>query len=127
MAPQPPSTPGPGGNGGLLRVTVLPGGKGIRLAGDADLSTIHRLRTALASLPDRSVIHVHLADLRFIDVAGTRELVTLTESHPSCRLVLHDPPRTLRRLIFLLWPEASLEIHDATPQALRCQPGHCEE
>ena len=70
------------------------------------------LRAALAPLlaaPGHE-IHVDLAALRFIDVGGVRELVRLARPRPAPRLVLHDPPPLLRRLIFLLWQDLNLEI-----------------
>src|SRR5258708_19182702 len=55
-------------------------------------------------------VHLELAGLCFIDIAGTRELIALMQSHPDLRLILHDPPESLRRLLALLCPGIHLEI-----------------
>ena len=115
--PQPaPDTAGGDGDG--LTIEVLPGGAGLRLAGEADTASRGRLRAALAGLPAGGAVHLDMARLRFIDVASTRELVAITETGPSRRLVLLDPPRPLRRLLSLLWPASQVEIQvRASPAA----------
>lgn len=117
---EPPSSlPGHAAGDGddVLEVTVLADGQRVRIAGEVDMSTLHRLRAGLSGLPPAcgEVLHLHLAGLRFIDVAGARELVLLAQRRAR-RLVLHDPPRTLRRLIFLIWPDATVEIRTSAPR-----------
>ncbi|MGE5131423.1 MAG: STAS domain-containing protein [Gemmatimonadota bacterium] len=117
--PRPPRPPGAGGPGGLA-IGALPDGAGLRLAGDADLASLGRLRAALAALPaSGGTIHLDLSELRFIDVAAARELMAITQSAPARRLVLHDPPPSLRRIVSLLWPGSQAEIRAGSP----CQPG----
>lgn len=126
---KPPAGPAadPGDEGDLLTITFLPEGTGVRLAGDVDLTNHDRLRHALASFPaSAEAIHLDLAELRFIDVAGAREVVRLTENRPAPRLILHDPPRTLRRLISLLWPAAQVEIRESIALPLPRQPGQAD-
>lgn len=49
-------------------------------------------------------MHLQLGELDFIDVVGTRALISLAERlAPSHRLVLHEPPAVLRRIIELAW------------------------
>ncbi len=109
---QPPRRPPePGDQGGLLTISVLTGRVGLRLDGDVDMSCRDQLRTALLALPPgASPVHLELAGLNFIDVAGARELVALVQAEPHPRLILHDPPGSLRRIIALLWPGGDIEI-----------------
>jgi len=48
-------------------------------------------------------------------VAGARELMAIAQSGPARRLVLHDPPLCLRRILSLLWPAGPVEIRAGTP------------
>jgi hypothetical protein len=93
----------------MLSVSPLPDRAGLRLEGEADLTRRDEIRKALAALPPATTIHLELARLEFIDVAATRELIALTRQPPHPRLILHDPPAVLQRLIGLLWPEANAE------------------
>ena len=104
---------GPGLDGGVLAITTLAGPAGLRLTGEVDANSHDQLRRALAALPADAnpAIHLELAELRFIDVAGTRELIALTQSHPGLCLILHHPPQSLQRLIGLLWPGANDQNH----------------
>jgi len=104
--------PGPAGEPGLLTISPLTGRAGLRLDGEADLTSHHELQKALAALPPGAAeIHFELARLKFIDVAATRALIarTLQPSHP--RLILHHPPPSLQRLIHLLWPDTNAQFH----------------
>lgn len=96
----------------MVAVTVLTDRFGLRVAGEVDVTSLAVLSRALASLPApaRGEIHLELAGLEFIDVAGARELMSLAQSGPATRLVLHDPPPVLRRLLALLWPGIAAEI-----------------
>jgi ABC-type transporter Mla MlaB component len=107
--PLPPVPPGRGSECGLV-ISVLPGGAGLRLAGDADRTDLDRLQAALATLPAAGDVQLELSHLRFIDVAATRALLTVTQAVPGRRLILHDPPRSLRRILALLWPASPVEI-----------------
>jgi len=101
----------PAEDGSLLTITSLADRVGLRLDGEADMSTQDQLRQALAGLPvDAGAVHLDLAGLRFIDVICTRELMSRTVRHPHQRLILHSPPATLRHMIGLLWPGSNVEI-----------------
>jgi anti-anti-sigma regulatory factor len=115
-----PHPQSPGQDDGLLTISALAGRVGLRLAGDVDASSHDRLRSALAALPADGITaaHLELAGLDFMDVAGTRELIALMQSHPGLRLILHDPPESLRRILALLWPGTNAELLvDGTPSA----------
>ena len=52
----------------------------------------------------RDDAHLDLADLQFIDVCGARALVSAAaKRHPGSQLVIHNPPRILRRVLELGW------------------------
>lgn len=95
----------------MLAISPLAGGAGLRLEGEVDLFNTEQLRAALAALPPAGSEEVilDLAGLRFIDIAGTRTLMARAQS-PGLRLVLYDPPASLRYLIGLLWPDARVEV-----------------
>jgi len=108
----------PDQDGGLLTTSALAGRVGLRLAGDVDASNHDRLRGVLAALPadGSTAVHLELAGLDFIDLAGTREVMALTQSHPGLCLILHDPPESLRRILALLWPGTNVELRvNGTP------------
>jgi anti-anti-sigma factor len=85
-------------------VAFLDGRAGLRLRGELDTLSTGALREAIAALPaDLREVHLELAGLSFIDVGGTRVLLGLARC-PQRRLVLHQPPRSLLRLIHLLCP-----------------------
>ena len=106
-----PNPQSPDQDGGLLTTSALAGRVGLRLAGDVDASNHDRLRGVLAALPaDGTAVHLELAGLDFIDLAGTRELMALTQSRPGLCLILHDAPESLRRILALLWPGTNVEL-----------------
>lgn len=95
----------------LLRISVLEGRVGLRLAGEADIAGLDALRSAIAGLPPgAAVVHMQRTGLEFNDVAAARELVLLTRRAGSPRLVLHCPRLALMRLIRLLWPASREQI-----------------
>lgn len=100
----------PSGLGGLT-VTLLSGQVGLRLMGEADVSTIDALQRGIAALPPGpSEIHLHLIALDFMDVRSAAELIALTRLPSKPLLILHYPPIALPRIITLLWPEAYSQI-----------------
>jgi anti-anti-sigma regulatory factor len=107
-----PHPQSPDQDGGLLTTSALAGRVGLRLAGDVDASNHDRLRGVLTALPTDGItaVHLELAGLDFIDLAGTRELMALMQSHPGLCLILHDPPESLRRILALLWPGTNVEL-----------------
>ena len=103
--------------GSDLETFPLSGWTGLRIAGEVDVSNHDQFRRALAPVFASGIIAVHLdvSGLRFIDVAGTRELIVLTKSHPHLRLIVHRPPASLRRIIEVLWPNVDIEIRIDNP------------
>ena len=88
-----------------LTVTLLEDPAGLRLRGEADMLSAGALRDAIEALPaDVREVHLELAQLTFIDVGSTRELLALARRPPRPCLTLHQPPPSLTRLIGLLWP-----------------------
>ena len=104
-------------SGRNLQTSPLSGWTGLRIAGEVDVSNHDQFRRALAPVFASGIIAVHLdvSGLRFIDVAGTRELIALTRSHPHLRLIVHRPPTSLRRIVEVLWPNVDIEIRIDNP------------
>ncbi|MFB8282332.1 STAS domain-containing protein [Nocardia colli] len=73
--------------------------------GQVDLATHDAWETALAELPVAPDIHLELSELTFIDTHGTLILVEATnQAAKGRRVVLHNPPVTLVRILELFWP-----------------------
>ncbi len=112
--------PGPTVAAGTLSIRRLAGRHGLLLDGEADLNSRGALRGALrAMLSDvlsdgPGEIHLELAGLIFIDVSCTRELLMLAQFPHPARVILHDPPWSLRRIATLAWPHASIEVASAS-------------
>jgi anti-anti-sigma factor len=90
-------------NNPLFQAVPLQRGRGLRLVGELDLSTVGDLRGMLATLPHGAdVVTLDLADLSFMDSSGLRAVVeyagTLNGSGP---LVLDNVPGHIRRLLAL--------------------------
>jgi hypothetical protein len=103
----------------MLTVSPLTGRAGLRLDGEADLTSQDELQKALAALPpDAAEIHFELARLTFIDVAATRVLMARTLQPPHPRLILHHPPLSLQRLIYLLWPDGNAQFQFSSEEEL---------
>jgi STAS domain len=101
----------PGLAPGMLTVSPLAGRAGLRLDGEADLTSQDELQKAFAALPPGAAeIHFELAGLTFIDVAATRMLIARTRQPPHPRLILHHPPPSLQRLFHLLWPDSNAQF-----------------
>ena len=104
-------------SGSNLETSPLPGWTGLRIVGEVDVNNLDQFRRALAPVFASGIIAVHLdlSGLRFIDVAGTRELIALMKSHPHLRLIVHRPPASLRRIVEMLWPNVDIEIRIDNP------------
>ena len=87
---------------------------GALLAGAADCTVRDILRAALTALAAGGArdVHLDLAELSFMDVCCTRELIAFTRRHPAVRLVVHHPPASLRRIAAIVGPEAEIEFTD---------------
>ena len=103
--------------GSDLETFPLSGWTGLRIVGEVDITNHDQFRRALAPVYAAGIIAVHLdvSGLRFIDVAGTRELIALMKSHPHLRLILHNPPESLRRIVTEVWPSVDIEIRIDNP------------
>src|SRR5215472_16177582 len=103
--------------GSDLETLPLSGWTGLRIVGEVDISNHDQFRRALAPVFAAGIIAVHLdvSGLRFIDVAGARELMVQMRSHPHLRLILNNPPPSLRRIVAEFWPDADIEIRIDDP------------
>ncbi|MEV6557455.1 STAS domain-containing protein [Nocardia sp. NPDC051756] len=73
--------------------------------GQVDLATHDDWETALAELPAAPDVHLELSELTFIDTHGTLILVEATnQAAKGRRVVLHNPPVALVRILELFWP-----------------------
>ena len=87
--------------------------------GDLDAHVAQRFGGALtgalrrAADPTPTDLHVDLSRVGFVDVACAQLMVLAARSvPPGQRLVLHDPPRLLRRLLDALQKPASIVLAD---------------
>ncbi len=87
------------------------------LRGDLDAHVARRFGGALAgALREKATggdLHVDLAQVGFVDVACAQLLVHAARAEPEGRrIVLHDPPRLLRRLLDVLQAPADIVVVD---------------
>jgi anti-anti-sigma factor len=90
-----------------LTVSPLPRRAGLRAAGEVDLVTRATWTRALehAVHEGEDVLHLELAALTFVDVAGAGVLAeTVRRLPPGRRIVLHQPPSALSRILQMFWP-----------------------
>ncbi|MEU3370064.1 STAS domain-containing protein [Streptomyces sp. NPDC006711] len=81
---------------------------GWQVAGEVNLltrpaweRTLHHL-----ALSDEEACHLELSAVTFIDVAGASVLAVTAQGLPQGRrIVLEEPPNTLRRVLDLFWPD----------------------
>ncbi|MFD6225758.1 STAS domain-containing protein [Streptomyces sp. NPDC060232] len=98
-------------------LTALPlrGRSGVRLSGSCDLDTRQALSSVLsvvAGMPG-AVVHLDLSTVPFFDAASVAALVRTSAalSDQGRRLLLHDPPYSLRRVVEMFPDEcAALEV-----------------
>ncbi|WP_328406151.1 STAS domain-containing protein [Streptomyces sp. NBC_00390] len=87
---------------------------GWRAAGEITLATCPAWEQTLdrLALRDAEVCHLELSAVTFIDVAGVSALaVTAQELPAGRRIVLDQPPATMRRLLEMFWPDlAAIEV-----------------
>lgn len=102
----------------LLTVERLTGERaGWRLSGEIDISSQERFGGVLSSLTAEQcgvdgLIHLELAQLTFIDLAGTRSLIRAAQQlHDTAagHLAVHDPPYALRRVAGLLLGQLDID------------------
>jgi anti-anti-sigma factor len=97
----------PEGRAAELSETAIPRQPGVRVTGHADVSTKLNFEQFLVTLCRQSDgdMHLDLAELDFIDVSGVITLVRAADSLGDGRkLILHNPPESLRRILDLLMP-----------------------
>jgi anti-sigma B factor antagonist len=86
-----------------MTVEVMDSPRGWRLAGEFDASCDGELDDAFARLPDTDgrPIEIDLAGVSFIDSAGLRVLIALSNRVRSegGTLVVNNPSRSVRRLL----------------------------
>lgn len=102
QTPLPAQSPPP-----WLEVSPLPGRTGLRVAGEVGLSTRAEWERALerAVREGGRVYRLELSAVTFVDVGGVGALATTAQTlEDGRRIVLQQPPPTLRRLLDLFWP-----------------------
>jgi ABC-type transporter Mla MlaB component len=95
----------------VLRVSPLTDRAGWRAAGEISHPTHATWVHVLDRLADRDehVCYLELSEVTFVDVAGASALAITVQRLPTGRrVVLHQPPPTLRRLLDLFWPDLSV-------------------
>jgi hypothetical protein len=93
-------------SGLLFQVHRATGRLNLRAVGDVDLNSRGVWRCAMASLTAGvEDVHLDLSELRFIDAHGTSLLAAAAiEFGEDRRMVLHQPPQMLLRVLELYWP-----------------------
>ena len=98
-----------------LTVLPLPDLPGARLSGSCDLDTRHALSAALGAVTGipGPVVHLDLSAVVFLDPAAVAALVQAAADlkEQGRRLLLHDPPYSLRKVVEMFPDEcAALEV-----------------
>ncbi|MFF1548018.1 STAS domain-containing protein [Streptomyces sp. NPDC058291] len=101
----PPSSAPPAG---ALRVHPLTDRPGWQAAGEISLTTRPAWEQTLhhLALSDEEACHLELSAVTFVDVAGVSALAMTAQGLPQGRrIVLEEPPATLRRVLDMFWPD----------------------
>ena len=92
----------------------LTGRPGWRAAGEISLLTRPAWERTLDRLArsDEEACHLELSAVTFVDVAGASALAMTAQGLPQGRrIVLEEPPATLRRVLDMFWPDLlSVEV-----------------
>jgi anti-anti-sigma factor len=103
----------------MLDISQTDDPKGLRLAGDVDLATVDRFRSALAPMVrEGGDIVVDMADMRFIDSSGVQVIIRALENlGDRGRLVLAHPRRTVVRMTRVMGLQRfkNLEVQEDDP------------
>jgi ABC-type transporter Mla MlaB component len=87
---------------------------GWQAAGEISLLTRPAWEQTLDHLArsDEETCHLELSAVTFVDVAGVSALAMTAQGLPQGRrIVLEEPPATLRRLLDMFWPDLlSVEV-----------------
>ncbi|MFI0508555.1 ABC-type transporter Mla MlaB component [Streptomyces canus] len=98
----------PGPSAGALSVLPLTNRPGWQAAGEVGLLTRPAWEQTLCELArsDEETCHLELSAVTFVDVAGVSALARTAQDLPQGRrIVLEEPPATLRRVLDLFWPD----------------------
>jgi ABC-type transporter Mla MlaB component len=98
----------PGPPTSALRVLPLTDRPGWQAAGEVSLITRSAWEQALCRLArsDEETCHLELSAVTFVDVAGVSALAMTAQGLPQGRrIVIEEPPATLRRVLDLFWPD----------------------
>ncbi|WP_207936115.1 STAS domain-containing protein [Actinomadura sp. KC216] len=92
-----------------LILEPLAGRPGLKVAGEINVSNRTAWTGTLEQLArSEPEIHLEMSGLRMVDAGGAAAVaVTAQRLTPRGRVVLHDPPPALCRILDLLWPEAA--------------------
>ncbi|MFG2712916.1 STAS domain-containing protein [Streptomyces goshikiensis] len=104
-----------GGAAAILTAAPLRDRPGARLSGDCDLDSRQVLAAALGIVTriPGPVVHLDLSAVAFLDAAAVAALVhaSATFTAQGRRLLLHDPPYSLRKVVEMFPDEcAALEV-----------------
>ncbi|WP_207934278.1 STAS domain-containing protein [Actinomadura sp. KC06] len=97
-----------------LVLEPLTGRPGLKVTGEINISnrtvwtgTLEKLASVKLAVAEPD-IHLELSGLRMVDAGGAAAVAaTAQRLTPRGRVVLHDPPPALCRILDLLWPEAA--------------------
>ncbi|MFI9152402.1 STAS domain-containing protein [Streptomyces sp. NPDC053367] len=90
-----------------LEVSPLPERAGVCAAGEVNAATRSVWSEVLGQLARQGedVVHVDMSEVIFIDVAGVTDLAMAAQSlRGERRVVVHDPPPQVPRILELFWP-----------------------
>lgn len=93
---------------GALNVLPLRDRPGWQAVGEVSLLTRPAWEQTLHHLArsDEETCHLELSAVTFVDVAGVSALAMTAQGLPrGRRIVLEEPPATLRRVLDLFWPD----------------------
>ncbi|WUI02780.1 STAS domain-containing protein [Spirillospora sp. NBC_00431] len=92
-----------------LVLEQLPDRPGLKVAGEINVNNRTAWTGTLETLAtDEPEIHLEMSGLRMVDVGGAAAVAaTAQRLTPRGRVVLHNPPPALCRILDLLWPEAA--------------------
>ncbi len=118
---------------GVLRVARASSPPGLVIAGEIDESNYSGLVRALDRLVDgHGEVHVNMAGVEFCDLAGLRAILRLSENgdvehdYPARRLVLHEVPRQVKRVLQIMGWDAmpGLVLQEAGGSPRESLAGH---
>ncbi|WP_280847349.1 MULTISPECIES: STAS domain-containing protein [unclassified Streptomyces] len=98
----------PSPSAGALSVLPLTDRPGWQASGEVSLLTRPAWEQTLCDLArsDEETCHLELSAVTFVDVAGVSALARTAQGLPrGRRIVLEEPPATLRRVLDVFWPD----------------------